>query len=123
MRRAALVLMALAVGCSGSGTAIRVTGTVTATGPVTAQQAALAMKDDLTFVPNVVRAKVGTLTLTIDNAGRIPHNLTFDKSSFGHTDTVSGRSTATLKVVFDKAGTFTFTCTFHSGMDGKVVVS
>jgi plastocyanin len=25
--------------------------------------------------------------------------------------------------VFTKAGTYTFRCTFHSGMDGKVVVS
>jgi plastocyanin len=123
VRRTALVVTALAVGCSSGGTAIRVTGTVTATGPVSAQQAALGMKDDLTFVPNVVQAKVGTVTLTLDNAGVIPHNLTFEKASFGQTDTVEGHSTATLKVVFTQAGTYTFRCTLHSGMNGKVVVS
>lgn len=123
MRRTALVVVALAVGCSSGGTQIRVTGTTTATGRVGAQRAALAMRDDLSFAPNVVKAKVGTLTLIIDNAGRIPHNLTFAQASVGHTDTVSGRSTATLKVMFTKAGSYTFTCTFHSGMSGKVVVS
>jgi plastocyanin len=123
VRRTALVVAALAVGCGSGGTQLRVTGTVTATGPASAQQAALAMKDDLSFVPNVVNAKVGTVTLALDNAGVIPHNLVFDKSSVGRTDTVPGHSTATLKVVFTQAGTYTFRCTLHSGMKGKVVVS
>ena len=37
--------------------------------------------------------------------------------------TVDGGESEPLKVVFTKAGTYTFQCTFHSGMTGKVVVS
>ena len=115
----------LVSGCSGgsSSKGLKVTGTVTATGPASAQTASLDMTDDLTFDPNVVNAKVGSLTLAIANAGQVPHNLVFDDKGLGATDTVKGHATATLTLTFAKAGTFRFTCTFHSGMDGHVVVT
>jgi plastocyanin len=120
---AALLLLA---GCGGSGTSgtsdLKVTGTVTASGAAAAQTVRLDMTDSLTFTPNVVQAKVGSLALTVENAGTIPHNLVFDDGALGHTGTVKGHATATLTVPLAKAGTFRFTCTFHSGMDGKIVV-
>ena len=120
----ALVLLAGCGGSSGgSGDGLKVTGTVTAAGAPSAQTASLQMTDRLTFTPNVVQAKVGALALSVENAGAIPHNLVFSDSSLGKTDTVKGHATATLSVALRKPGTFRFTCTFHSGMDGQLVVS
>jgi len=120
---AALLLLA---GCGGSGKAgtsgLTVTGTVTASGAPAAQTVRLGMTDSLKFTPNDVHAAVGSLALTVENTGSIPHNLVFDDASLGKTDTVKGHATATLTVPLTKAGTFRFTCTFHSGMDGRVVV-
>jgi plastocyanin len=125
-QRIAVSALLLATACSGgssSGSDVTVTGTVTADGAPDAQRVSLDMTDNLTFVPNVVDARSGTLSLSLTNAGGVPHNLVFDDSSLGKTGTVKGHGTATLSVRFDKAGTYQFVCTFHSGMDGKVVVT
>lgn len=125
MKRLALpaLVLLLAAGCGGGSTSVKDNGTVTASGDAAAQTATVGMTDSLKFAPNVVRAKVGTVTLSVVNRGKVPHNLTFRDAAEGATPTVDGGTTAPLKVVFDKAGTYTFTCTFHSGMTGKVVVS
>ncbi len=115
----AVVLLA---GCS-SGTTTQAATEVTAAGSADAQTATVGMTDKLTFTPNVVNAKLGTLTLTATNEGNTPHNVSFDESSLGKTPTVSGKGSKELKLVFAKAGTFTFVCTFHEGMTGKVVVT
>ncbi|HUR12923.1 MAG TPA: cupredoxin domain-containing protein [Mycobacteriales bacterium] len=123
---AAAALLLLAAGCGGSddeGSALKVTGTVTASGAPASQTVRLDMTDSLTFLPNVVNAKVGSLAVTVENAGAVPHNLVFDDTALGKTGTVKGHATATLTVPLAKAGTFVFTCTFHSGMDGQVVVT
>jgi plastocyanin len=122
----ALVALLLVAGCGGGsskGSDLKVTGTVTASGAPSAQTVSLDMRDNLTFAPNVVDAKVGNLTVSIENAGQIPHNLVFNDRSIGSTGTIKGHATATLSVALKKAGTYTFVCTFHSGMDGKVVVT
>ena len=119
----ALVGLALVAACSSGGGGSATTRSVTATGPSSDQQAALDMTDSLAFEPSEVRASVGTLTLVIDNVGRVPHNLTFADEALGKTDTVQGGKQASLTVALAKAGTYRFTCTFHSGMDGKVVVT
>lgn len=124
---AALTALLLLAGCGSSGkggsSGLTVTGTVTASGAPGAQTARLQMTDGLQFTPNVVLARVGSLALTVENSGSIPHNLVFDDASLGKTDTVKGHGTATLTLPLTKAGTFRFTCTFHSGMDGKIVVT
>jgi plastocyanin len=117
----AAVLIALTGACSSGS--FHQTGHVTATGPANAQTATIDTKDNLSFDPNLVDAKVGTLTLTIRNLGQVPHNLVFSLPGLGQTSTVQGRSTATLTVTFTKAGTYAFVCTFHSNMTGKVDVS
>jgi plastocyanin len=118
----AAVVAVLLVGCSGS-TQVKDNGSVTAAGAPEAQTATVTMQDSLSFSPNTVNAKVGTLTLTVSNTGLVPHNLVFDDALLGKTNTVDGKQSTPLKVVFAKAGTFTFKCTFHSRMTGKVVVS
>jgi plastocyanin len=120
---AGLLLSGCGGGKGSSGSELKVTGTVTASGTGQQQKASITMTDDLTFSPNVVKATVGSLALTVENVGRIPHNLVFSDGSKGALPTVKGKGTATLTVPFGKAGTYRFTCTFHSGMDGQVVVS
>ena len=121
--RLALVLVApllLLTACGGGGsTSVKENGTVAATGGA----ATVKGGDTLKFAPNVVDAKVGKLALTFVNGGQVPHNLVFDDTGLGKTATVDGGAKQTLDVTFDKAGSYTFMCTFHPGMTGKVVVS
>lgn len=122
MRRtmAAVLAAGLLVSCSHGSSKDH--GSVTATGPASAQVATLDMTDALLFQPNVVVAKIGTLRLTATNTGRVPHNLVFNESRLGATDTISGGSSQTLTLPLSRVGSYTFTCTFHSGMSGRVAV-
>lgn len=121
-RRLATVLLlpVLLAGCgSSSASAVKANGTVNAAGGT----ASVKGDNTLKFSPNVVDAKVGPLKLTFVNSGQVPHNLVFDDAKLGKTGTVDGGAKQTIDVTFDKAGTYTFQCTFHPGMTGKVVVS
>lgn len=113
---AALVL----TGCGGGGDD---GPAVAAIGAGADQTVTIDMNDKNAFVPTTVTAGVGTLTIEVKNVGRIPHNLVFDQQGLGKTKTIAGDKNELLAVTFDKAGTYTFVCTFHPGMDGKVVVS
>jgi plastocyanin len=108
--------------CSCSGGA-KSTGSVSTTGAPGAQTATVEMRNDLKFHPSTIDARVGTVTLDVVNAESVPHDLTFKNADLGKTGNVDGKTSTTLKVTFDKAGTYDFTCTLHPGMDGKVVVS
>jgi plastocyanin len=122
---AATLLLAL-TGCGGSDSPAVSGGTsdtVTTSGAAEAQTATIGMTDSLKFAPSTVDAKVGTVTLTVDNMGSTPHNLHFDDSALGKTPTIAGKESKPLEVTFSQPGTFTFLCTFHEGMTGRVVVS
>jgi plastocyanin len=121
--RTGLAALVLVAACSSGGGAVKANGSVTAQGPASDQKASVRMSDQLRFSPNEVHAKVGTLTLLIDNTGSVPHDLVFDDQALGKTSLVQGGSTATLKVLLTKAGTYRFTCTIHTGMNGEVVVT
>lgn len=116
------VPLVLVAGCSGSSTP-KDHGTVTAAGAPEAQTAEVGARDTLFFSPNVVKAKVGSLRLTVRNAGGVPHNLVFDDGRLPHTGTIDGHASAVLSLRFERSGAFTFTCTFHPGMTGRVVVA
>ena len=118
-----LVLPLLLTACGGGSSSSGGSDAATTSGAPGAQTVTVDMNDKLKFSPSTVNAKVGTVTLTVANVGQVPHNLVFDDSALGKTGTVDGKTSEPLKVVFDKAGTFRFQCTFHSGMTGKVVVS
>ena len=124
--KALTLLLALPLvlsGCGGGDDAPASSGSVATTGDAGDQTATVDMNDALEFDPTTVEARVGTVVLDVKNVGKVPHNLVFDEEALGKTGTISGGESEPLKVVFDKTGTFTFVCTFHSGMTGKVVVS
>lgn len=125
VRTAPMLLAALAlVACGGGSSSDRAaTTTVQAEGPADRQTATVVSNDELQYDPGIVEAKVGTLVLTHRNGGRIPHNLVFDDDSLGRIDTVSGGQEKSLTLTFSVPGTYDFVCTFHSGQDGRVVVS
>ena len=129
MRRTLLCLAAtslLLAGCGGGGSTPAggdSSSSVTTDGAADAQTATVGMNDKLSFAPKELAAKIGTVTFAVKNLGQIPHNLHFDDEALGKTGTVDGGESEPLKVVFTKAGTYTFKCTFHSGMIGKVVVT
>lgn len=123
MRRTLAGLIALALaGCAGGSAEFRTTGTAATSGEPGAQRVTLQMKDDLTFVPNVVTAQVGGVTVRLDNVGRVPHDLLFDARGLGASELIRGRRQGELTVRFTTSGTFTFVCTLHPAMVGKVVV-
>ncbi len=119
----ALLAPLLLAGCGGSDDKAGAgQGAVSTTGPA-AQTATIGMNDKLAFVPTTVLAKTGTVTLTVDNLGGVPHNLAFSDEAIGKTGTIAGKRQEPLRLTFARTGTFTFECTFHPGMTGKVVVS
>jgi plastocyanin len=124
MRPRLLLLAALwlAAACGGSHAPKSGGGVGTADGPAGAQTFTVHGNDRDQFVPQTVQAKVGTLTLALQNGG-VPHNLTFKDSALPGIGVVSGTGTKSTTLTFRSAGTFVFECTIHPGMEGKVVVS
>ena len=74
--------------------------------------------DDLTFDPSSQSAKVGDV-VEWDNAGQVPHNLTFDSGSLNDPLLNGGDH---WQVRFAQPGTYSFKCTFHGGMNGTITV-
>jgi len=125
MRRRTLlpVLCLLAASaCGGSHAPKAGGGAESAAGPPTAQTFTIHGNDRDEFVPQTLAAKVGTLTLTLQNGG-VPHNLTFKTSGLPGIPTVSGSVTKSTTLTFNQPGTFVFECTIHPGMEGKIVVT
>jgi plastocyanin len=119
----ALALLLPACGGGGGGGDRAAETAVDATGPADAQVAEVVSNDQLTYDPGIVNAKVGTLELSHRNSGSIPHNLVFDDKKLGAIDTVTEGQTKKMTLTFSQPGTYDFVCTFHSGQEGKVVVS
>lgn len=118
-----LLLVAACGGGPGKAAAGSAASGTTAAGPANAQTVQVDGTNALTFLPSVVQAKVGSLAVTFANTGQVPHNLVFDDSALGRTPTLNGGSKQVLTLTLVKAGTYTFQCTIHPGMTGKVVVS
>jgi plastocyanin len=84
-------------------------------------------KDNL-FEPNGIQVDVGT-TVTWHNVGQVVHNVQpmNDLENFGGATPFGAQSDkfgpgATYSFTFGTSGTFNYTCTLHTGMDGRVVV-
>ena len=118
-----VLLAGLLGGCGGQSdsTPEPGTGTGTADGPADAQTFTISGTDADAFDPATVQAKVGRLTLALRNGG-VPHNLVFDDKALKGIPVVSGSAAKSTVLTFNRPGTFTFECTLHPGMAGKVVV-
>ena len=73
---------------------------------------------DLKFTPATVSAKVGDV-IEWTNTGSVPHNVTFDDPTL---TSPTLNQNDTWQVKFSTAGTYSYTCTFHPGMNGQVTV-
>ena len=125
-RRAALALLLTAVlaACGGGGDEeTGGGGAVTAEGAPDAQQPTVVGNAEHAFVPSTVEAVPGTLELTMEIEGGVPHNLVFDDEEVGADIALISEGSAAGTYTFSSPGTYDFVCTLHPGMDGEVVVS
>ena len=117
-------------GCGGATavTGATVTSSATTTGvATTASQATttgspgggttVVMKQ-FAFNPATVTVKVGD-TVTWENQDGANHDVTADDGSFKSAEFGKGK---TFSFTFSKAGTYTYKCKLHPGMDGTVIV-
>lgn len=74
---------------------------------------------NIAFNPATVTIKVGQTVAWHFDDGSIVHNVTSSTQSWRSSDQDSGYYTHT----FTAPGTYPYTCTIHSGMDGKVIVT
>jgi len=84
--------------------------------PATAGAATVQVGDN-TFTPATIEVAVGE-TVTFENGGAIPHTVTgdgFDSGSMAPGDTFTFTA--------EKAGTVSYVCSFHPGMQGTIEVS
>ena len=74
--------------------------------------------DNFAFSPNPVTVPAGT-TIRWTNKDDIPHNVVSDDKSF-KSKTLNTDETFTY--TFTKSGTYTYVCSIHPKMTGKIVV-
>lgn len=118
-----LVLVLLLAACGGQSDSKPAAGSGTGTteGPAEAQTFTIRGTDADAFSPATVQARVGQLTLTLQNGG-VPHDLVFADKALPGIAAVRGPATRSTVLTFGRAGTYRFVCTIHPGMTGKVVV-
>jgi plastocyanin len=97
----------------------------TPTGEAMMAQAIAVEGGEFYFKPNVIRVKKGEkVTITLTNAGKMPHDFVIDEFNV-ESETISSGST-TVEFTPDKAGTFEFYCGVGShraqGMKGSLIV-
>jgi plastocyanin len=64
------------------------------------------------------------VVVTFENRASVPHNLTFEAPIDVATSTVvEPGASETVRLKAPEAGEYTFVCTLHPGMDGKLIVS
>jgi plastocyanin len=85
-----------------------------------AQAAAVAKVSarDNFFSPTKVKVSPGD-KVKWKNDGKVDHNVTFSGGGFRSGNFGPGES---VKTRFNRAGKFSYTCTLHAGMSGKVKV-
>jgi plastocyanin len=74
--------------------------------------------DNFVFSPNLVTVPVGT-TIRWTNQDDIPHNVVSDDKSF---KSKALDTDETFTYTFTKRGTYTYFCSIHPKMTGKIVV-
>lgn len=75
---------------------------------------------DIQFTPKAITAKVGQ-TVKWTNSDTAPHNVTATKGEKFKSSTFQKGGTYEYKL--DKAGSITYVCTIHPGMEGTITVT
>jgi plastocyanin len=110
-----LVLMALAAGVAACG------GDDEPAAPAAAKSGGTAVSaQDNSFSPGTLEVRVGD-SVTFTNDGGIDHTVT--ATSGATFDSGSLAPGATFKFTAEKAGTVSYVCDFHPGMQGTIEVS
>jgi plastocyanin len=137
MRRPTLILslllaigaLALLAGCGGGSSSSNDTTTAPSgggsTAPATsgggASGGAVGVKmQNIAFAPTTVRVKVGQ-KITWTNEDTVPHNVTSKSGEKIASPTFNKGGTFSFTPT--KAGTISYVCTIHPGMDGTIVVT
>ena len=121
----AIALLAVAAACGGSGGSDATTGPTTGgnTGGNTGGTSGRVSTNQVTvsnnlFQPADIQVAVGTTVTWTWSDASVTHNVTFADGS-GSGDKPAG---STFQKTFSTAGTFTYKCTIHAGMNGSVLV-
>jgi plastocyanin len=85
-----------------------------------ASEATVVQADVAGFEWGPVNAKVGDV-ITWSNGDSAPHGVKTDDGSCRMEENIAGGGTGSL--VFDKAGTYPFTCTVHGNMKGTITIT
>jgi plastocyanin len=110
---AKLVAVGTLVAC---GCAVSLPGVVAAGPAAHAARTTTVTLKNISFTRSTVKISRGASVTWVWKDAPTPHNVTF---STKHSKT---QQTGRYTLKFAKAGTFTYHCTIHFGMDGKVVV-
>jgi plastocyanin len=105
-------------GGGGGGACTIGTASATASGPA---GTSIQATDQLQFSPTSSSAHVGQV-VQWTNTGTVLHNITFDGNASCLSD-AAFQPGGTWAVKFTLAGTYTYHCTIHPGMDGTLTVS
>jgi amicyanin len=104
---------------SSTSTSAASTPAASTTTPAAASgDVAVSMKN-IAFDPKSVTVKVGQKVTWTNDEG-VQHNVVAEKGEDFKSDLLSEGQT--FSYTFDKAGTVTYECTIHPGMEGTVVV-
>jgi plastocyanin len=106
-------------GASTSGGGASTSGSGGASGQGAGGSVGVTMKD-IAFAPKTVSVKVGQ-KITWTNEDSVPHNVTSKSGEQISSPTFS--KGGTFSFTPKKAGTISYVCTIHPGMDGTIVVT
>lgn len=118
-----LALAVLVTSCGGSDSSVTgTTNPITPTPPVTPVAPVVTTSVDMkntAFTPSAIQVSSGAV-VTFTNSDGFAHNVTFANTAIGNTGNYStGAKTLTMPAA---AGSYTFQCTLHGGMNGSVTV-
>jgi plastocyanin len=122
-RQTALLLISasflVVLGWAASGTVMAGGGCHQQTEASAIEAASAVVKlDGCTYAPTITRVPIGTNVRWINSSNQT-HDITGRRFEWGSGDLVSG---ASYSQRFTKAGVFPYSCSFHPGMAGIVVV-
>ena len=84
-------------------------------------QTTIDANDQLQFVPASDTAKVGQI-VQWTNSGTVAHTVTFDSANASCLTDPQIAPGASWEVKFTQAGSYTYKCTIHPGMNGSLTV-